>query len=86
MHMLMSSPSIEARLRDSGEVVGLEDYVLLCRQDGGILLRFDSITYFLDIEIPEEVFADPIFQQVYSSAADMVCWGDLNVCFTLTRA
>jgi len=71
----MSSPSIEARLRDRGEVVGLEDYVLLCRQDSGILLRFDLITYFLDIEIPEEVFADPIFQQVYFSAADMVCWG-----------
>jgi len=86
MHMLMSSPSIEARLRDRGEVVGLEDYVLLCRQDSGILLRFDLITYFLDIEIPEEVFADPIFQQVYFSVADTVCWGNVNVCFTLTRA
>ena len=83
----MSSSSIEARLlRDRGEVIGLEDDVLLCRQDSGIFLRFDLITYFLDIEIPEEVFADPIFRQVYLSAADMVCWENVNVCFTLTRA
>jgi len=34
------------------------------------------IAYFLEIEIPEEVFADPIFQQVYLSAADMIRWGN----------
>ncbi len=74
----------EAGLRDLGEILGLEDFALLRRQNSGILICLDLVAYCLGIEIPDEVFADPIFQQVYLSAADMVCWGNVSVCFILT--
>ncbi len=76
---------VEARLRDR-EVVELEDNILLRRQDSGILLCFDLIAYSLGIENPEEVFADPIFQLVYLSAADMVFWRNVGICLALTGA
>ena len=63
---------IEAELCNCSKVVGLKDYILLCCQNNGILICFDLIAYSLNIEISEEVFVDPIFQQVYLSTADMV--------------
>ena len=36
------------------------------------------ISYILGIDPPEEVFADPIFQQLYFCAVDMVCWANVS--------
>lgn len=69
----------EAGLRDCGEVLELEDYVHLRRENSAVRVCFGMISYILGIDLPEEVFEDPIFQQIYFSAVDMVCWANVSV-------
>jgi hypothetical protein len=74
----------EARLRDRGEVLELEDYVQLRRENSAVRVCFGVISYILGIDLPDEVFADPIFQKIYFSAVDMVCWANVRICCALT--
>ncbi len=69
----------EARLRDHGEVLGLEDYVDLRRENSAVRVCFGMIPYILGIDLPEEVFDDPIFEKMYFNAVDMVCWANVSI-------
>jgi hypothetical protein len=69
----------EARLRDRGEVLELEDYVHLRRENSAVRVCFGMIPYILGIDLPEEVFTDPNFEKVYFSAVDMVCWANVSI-------
>ncbi|KAI9466992.1 terpenoid synthase [Lactarius psammicola] len=55
----------EARLRDHGEVLELEEYVHLRRENSGVRICFGLISYILGIDLPDEVFSDPNFQKIY---------------------
>ena len=66
-------------MRDCGEVLELEDYVHLRRENSAVRVCFGMISYILGIDLPEHVFEDRIFQQIYFSAVDMVCWANVSV-------
>ena len=68
----------EAGLRDHGEVLELEEYVHLRRENSAVRVCFGMISYSLGIDLPEEVFEDSTFQEVYFSAVDMVCWANVS--------
>ena len=69
----------EAELRDRGEVLELEEYVHLRRENSAVRVCFGMISYALGIDLPDEVFSDPTFQTIYFSAVDMVCWANVSM-------
>ncbi|KAF9060477.1 isoprenoid synthase domain-containing protein [Rhodocollybia butyracea] len=68
--------SREAELREAGEILGLEDFIDLRRENSAIRLCFGLFEYVLGIDLPQEVFDDSTFMEAYWAAADMVCWAN----------
>ncbi|OJA08758.1 hypothetical protein AZE42_08877 [Rhizopogon vesiculosus] len=66
----------EAELREAGEVYDLINFVPLRRENSAIRCCFSFIEFNFGIELPDEVFDDPVFQSVYFAAVDMVCWSN----------
>ncbi|KAI0307215.1 terpenoid synthase [Multifurca ochricompacta] len=66
----------EAGLRDRGEILKLDEYIHLRRENSAVRVCFGVISYILGIDLPDEVFVDPVFQRIYFSAVDMVCWAN----------
>jgi hypothetical protein len=72
---------IEAELRERGEILDLPSFTALRRENSAIRLCFGLFEYVLGVDLPDEVFEDPVFMRLYWAAADMVCWS--NVCILL---
>jgi Terpene synthase family 2, C-terminal metal binding len=72
----------EAELRERGQVLDLESFIPLRRNNSAILLCFSMIEYILGIDLEDEVYEDPTFLDAYWAACDHVCWA--NVCFINT--
>ncbi|KAF9266511.1 terpenoid synthase [Marasmius fiardii PR-910] len=68
--------STEAELRERGEVLDVNSFTELRRDNSAVVLCFDLFEYTLDIDLPEEVFEHPTFMEMYWAAADMVCWAN----------
>ncbi|KAA1466697.1 terpenoid synthase [Dentipellis sp. KUC8613] len=66
----------EAGLRVRGEVFDLHKYTLIRRENSAVRVCFGMIEYVLGIDLPDEVFADPVFQKIYFAGVDMVCWAN----------
>jgi hypothetical protein len=77
----------EAGLRDHGDVLELEEYIRLRRENSAVRVCFGMISYILGIDLPDDVFEDPTFQKIYYCAVDMVCWANVskNVCVLTNR-
>ena len=74
--------SLEAEYRERGEILDMESFKHLRRENSAIRLCFGLFEYSLGIDLPDEVFQHPIFERLYWAAADMVCWA--NVCLSLS--
>jgi Terpene synthase family 2, C-terminal metal binding len=68
----------EAELRERGEVLGLEDFIALRRQNSAVLLCYSLVEYILGIDLPDSVFDDPGFSKAYWAACDFVCWANVS--------
>lgn len=68
----------EADLRDRGEVLDLEAYTNLRRENSGVRPCFSLFEYTLGIDLPDEVFEDPVFASMYFGAIDMVFWSNVS--------
>lgn len=68
--------SREAELREQGEVLDINSFTDLRRENSAIRLCFGLFEYVLGIDLPQEVFDDPTFMEVYWAAADLVCWAN----------
>ncbi|KAF8867870.1 isoprenoid synthase domain-containing protein [Infundibulicybe gibba] len=66
----------EAELRENGEVLDLEDFIALRRENSAVRLCFSLIEYALGTNLPQEVYEDPIFQEIYFAGVDLVCWSN----------
>lgn len=71
--------SLEAEYRERGEILDMESFKHLRRENSAIRLCFGLFEYSLGIDLPDEVFHNSIFERLYWAAADMVCWA--NVCW-----
>ncbi|KAG1821857.1 isoprenoid synthase domain-containing protein [Suillus subaureus] len=76
----------EAELREAGGVLDLINFVPLRRENSAVRCCFAFIEYNLDIELPDAVFDDPIFQSVYFAAVDMVCWTNDLLSYNVEQA
>jgi hypothetical protein len=68
----------EAELRERGEVLDLPSFTELRRENSAIRLCFGLFEYVLGVDLPDEVFGDPVFIRLYWAAADMVCWSNVS--------
>ncbi|KAJ3553938.1 hypothetical protein NM688_g3357 [Phlebia brevispora] len=66
----------EAELRERGEVLDMAAFETLRRENSAIRLCFGLFEFALGIDLPDEVFENPAFMNLYWAAADMVCWSN----------
>ena len=59
-------------------MLGLADYEPLRRENSAIRLCFGLFEFALGIDLPNEVFEDSAFMDLYWAAADMVCWANVS--------
>ena len=70
--------SKEAEYRERDEVLDMERYETLRRENSAVRLCFMLSMYALDIDLPDEVFEDSAFMTVYFAACDLVCWANVG--------
>jgi len=70
--------SKEAEYRERDEVLDMERYETLRRENSAVRLCFMLAMYALDIDLPNEVFEDSAFMTVYFAACDLVCWANVS--------
>ncbi|KAG6832817.1 Linoleate 10R-lipoxygenase cop4 [Tricholoma furcatifolium] len=66
----------EAELREKGQVLDLDSFIALRRENSAVRLCFGLIEYCLGTDLPDEVFAHPVFMEIYWAACDLVCWAN----------
>ena len=70
--------SKEAEYRERDEVLDMERYETLRRENSAVRLCFMLAMYALGIDLPDEVFEDSTFMTVYFAACDLVCWANVS--------
>ena len=73
--------SKEAEYRERDEVLDMERYETLRRENSAVRLCFMLAMYALDIDLPDEVFEDSAFMTVYFAACDLVCWANVGIIY-----
>ncbi|KAI0030533.1 terpenoid synthase [Vararia minispora EC-137] len=76
----------EARLREAGEILGLEDFIRLRRENSAVRCCFALIAYGLKIDFPDAIFEDPVAKQAYLAGVDMVCWANDLYSYNMERS
>ncbi|KZV94463.1 terpenoid synthase [Exidia glandulosa HHB12029] len=66
----------EANLRERGEVLSVEAYENLRRENSAVRPCASIMEFSLGISLPNHVFANEHFMAVYWSVIDMVCWAN----------
>lgn len=74
----LQAVSYEADLRERGQTLDLEEYTVLRRENSGVRPCFALFEYVLGIDLPDEVFEDPVFASLYFATADMVFWSNVS--------
>ncbi|KAL0954655.1 hypothetical protein HGRIS_003606 [Hohenbuehelia grisea] len=82
----INAVSIEAELRERDEVLDLEPFTNLRRENSAIRLCFGLFEYALGIDLPQEVFEDQTFMDMYFAAVDMVAWSNDVYSYNMEQA
>ena len=61
----------ELEVRESGEILSIEEYTLIRRDNCALRMGFTHIEYALEIELPDEIHENPVFNEMYLAALDM---------------
>lgn len=72
---------LEAKLREQGEVLGLEEFLPHRRHNSGVLLCLALVEYILGVDLDDKVYEDATFLDAYWAACDYVCWSNVGVAF-----
>jgi len=72
----IESVGVEAELRERGEVLDMDAFRDLRRENSAIRLGFVIYERVLGIDLPDMVFEDKTFMDAYWAAADMMCWSN----------
>lgn len=70
--------SREAELRERDEIPEFETFKHLRRENSAVRLCYGLIEQALGIDLPDEVFENPVFKRMYLSAVDMVAWSNVS--------
>ncbi|KAI0325770.1 terpenoid synthase [Cubamyces sp. BRFM 1775] len=78
--------TVEAALRECGEVLGLQAYEKLRRENSGVRFCFTLAGYALGVDLPDEVFEHPAFMAMHLATTDMVCWSNDLYSYNMEQA
>jgi len=76
----------EAEYRERGQVLDMDSFETLRRENSAIRLCFGLFEYCFGEDLPEYVFDDPTFMTLYWAAADMVCWSNDVYSYNMEQA
>ncbi|OBZ72733.1 Linoleate 10R-lipoxygenase COP4 [Grifola frondosa] len=76
----------EAEYRERGEVLDMASFESLRRENSAIRLCFGLFEFVLGVDLPDAVFQDPRFMNLYWAAADMVCWSNDVYSYNMEQA
>ena len=68
----------EAEYRERGEILPMDEYRKLRRDNSGVILAFDFIEVSLGFVLPDEVRKDITFQAIYYAALDLVNFSNVR--------
>lgn len=68
----------EAELRERGEVLDVDAFTALRRENSAIRLCFGLFEYALGFDLPDEVFENEAFMELYFAGCDLVCWANVS--------
>lgn len=68
----------EAEYRERGQVLDMDSFKSLRRENSAIRLCFGLFEFTLGIDLPDSVFEDETFMKMYWASADMVCWANVS--------
>ncbi|KAH8806499.1 terpenoid synthase [Flagelloscypha sp. PMI_526] len=72
----INAVSSEAELRERREILDLEPYIHLRRENSAVRISFELCEMGLGIDLPHYVFEDPSVMAVYFAACDHICWAN----------
>ncbi|TCD63577.1 terpene cyclase [Steccherinum ochraceum] len=76
----------EAEYRERGEVLDMQSYETLRRENSAIRVCFGLFEFALGIDLPDEVFENQEFMTLYWAACDMVCWSNDIYSYNMEQA
>lgn len=68
----------EADLRERGEILCLEEYRMLRRENIALRLCFSLFEYCFGFDLPDEVFSDPTFLRIFYGAVDTIALANVS--------
>jgi len=69
----------ELQIRKSKEFLSIEEYTSLRRETIGARLVFSHVEYALGIELPDKVYENTVFVEIYLAAADMIWLSNVGI-------
>ncbi|EGN99094.1 hypothetical protein SERLA73DRAFT_108414 [Serpula lacrymans var. lacrymans S7.3] len=78
--------SKEAELREKREVLSMQSYTHLRRENSAVRPCFALAEMALGLNLPDEVFDDPTFTNIYFAGVDMVCWSNDVYSYNMEQA
>ncbi|EJD35083.1 terpenoid synthase [Auricularia subglabra TFB-10046 SS5] len=76
----------EAELRERGEVLDLDSYQALRRENSAMRPCLCIMEFALGLSLPDRVYKDEHFSTVYWAVGDMVCWANDIYSYRAERA
>ncbi|CCM04975.1 uncharacterized protein FIBRA_07173 [Fibroporia radiculosa] len=76
----------EAEYRECGHVPNMATFEPLRRENSAVRLCFGLFEYCYGADLPEEVFEDSVFMELYWAAADVVCWSNDIYSYNMEQA
>ena len=70
---------MEAASRDKKRVLPVEEYRIFRRENGAVKTCFAIIEACFDLDLPDVVIEDPVFQRIYNAALDLVLWSNVSI-------
>lgn len=68
----------EAELREMGDVLDVEAFQALRRENSAVWVCFGLFGYALGLDLPDEIHDHPAMVSLYTASADMVCWSNVS--------
>ncbi|EIN07850.1 terpenoid synthase [Punctularia strigosozonata HHB-11173 SS5] len=76
----------EAEYRARRDILDVTSYTVLKRENTGVRVCFAMLEAALGLDLPDIVFANPVFISLYFCAVDMVCWSKDIYSYKLDQA
>lgn len=59
----------------------MDSFIALRRENSAVRLCFSLIEYCLGTDLPNEVFENPTFMEIYWAGVDLICWSNVSLSF-----